>query len=44
MGGNIKESNLSKKARWKKQSEEFRAILRANNTTENFGPSNLLFY
>jgi hypothetical protein len=36
MGGNQKE-NQSKKAKWKKQSEEFRAILRANVTTDNTG-------
>jgi hypothetical protein len=32
---------ISKKAKWKKQSEEFRAILRNNNTvTTGFGPNN----
>jgi len=36
MGANQKE-NQSKKAKWKKQSEEFRAILRANTTTDNTG-------
>lgn len=33
---NLKDEKNAKKAKWKKQSEEFRAILKNNNTTSNF--------
>ena len=37
-GGNINQINqqMTKKQKWKKQSEEFRAILKNNRTTDDF--------
>jgi hypothetical protein len=37
----IKEANNQKKQKWKKQSEEFRAIMRANKTTTDFARKKL---
>ena len=43
MGGN-KQEIANKKAKWKKQSEEFRAILKANKTTDNTGFGSKYYY
>jgi hypothetical protein len=44
-GGNINSNQMNqqmtKKQKWKKQSEEFRAILKNNRTTDDF-PSKLI--
>jgi hypothetical protein len=37
---NNQNTKQAKKNKWKKQSEEFRAILKANRTTDGFGGKN----
>lgn len=40
----LQQVKAQKKQKWKKMSEEFRSIIKANNTTTGFGSNFFLFY